>query len=45
MISRDGLTALVPVEQRIGEDEDRPEAAGELGSFVQGLTIADGARR
>ena len=43
MISRDGLTALVPVEQRIGEDKDRPEAAGELGSFVQGLTIADGA--
>ena len=43
MISRDGLTALVPVEQRIGEDKDRPEAAGELGTFVQGLTIADGA--
>ena len=43
MISRDGLTALVPVEQRIGEDKDRPEAAGELGSFVEGLTIADGA--
>ena len=43
MISRDGLTALVPVEQQIGEDKDRPEAAGELGSFVGGLTIADGA--
>ena len=43
MISRDGLTALVPVEQQIGEDKDRPEAAGELGRFVGGLTIADGA--
>jgi RND superfamily putative drug exporter len=43
MISQDGLTALVPVEQQIGEDKDRPEAAGELGSFVGGLTIADGA--
>jgi RND superfamily putative drug exporter len=43
MISRDGMTALVPVEQQIGEDKDRPEAAGELGSFVRGLTIADGA--
>jgi RND superfamily putative drug exporter len=43
MISQDGLTALVPVEQQIGEDKDRPEAAGELGRFVGGLTIADGA--
>ena len=43
MISQDGLTALVPVEQQIDEDKDRPEAAGELGSFVGGLTIADGA--
>jgi RND superfamily putative drug exporter len=43
MISADGLTALVPVEQRIGEEADRPEAAGELGSFVGGLTLADGA--
>ena len=43
MISQDGLTALIPVEQQIGEDKDRPEAAGELGSFVGGLTIADGA--
>ena len=43
MISPDGLTALVPVEQQIDEDKDRPEAAGELGRFVGGLTIADGA--
>ena len=44
MISPDGLTALIPVEQQIGEDKDRPEAAGELGSFVGALTIADGGR-
>ena len=44
MISADGKTALVPVEQKIGEEADRPEAAGELGSYVGGLTIADGAR-
>ena len=43
MISQDGLTALVPVEQRIGEDKERPEAAGELGDFVGDLTVADGA--
>jgi RND superfamily putative drug exporter len=43
MLSEDGLTALVPVEQQIGEDKDRPEAAGELGAFVSGLAIADGA--
>jgi RND superfamily putative drug exporter len=44
MISQDGLTALVPVEQAIGKEADRPEAAGELGSFVRGLTLADDAR-
>ncbi len=43
MISRDGLTALVPVEQKIGSDKDRPVAAGELGSYVGGLTIAPGS--
>jgi RND superfamily putative drug exporter len=37
------MTALIPVEQQIGEDKDRPEAAGELGDFVGTLTIADGA--
>ena len=43
MISRDGLTALVPVEQKIGSDKDRPVAAGELGSYVGGLTVTPGA--
>ena len=42
MISRDGLTALVPVEQKIGTDKDRPVGAGELGSYVSGLTVASG---
>ena len=44
MISQDGLTALVPVEQEIGSDKERPEAAGELGSFVGGLSLPDGAQ-
>lgn len=44
MISQDGLTALVPVEQRIGEEADRPEAAGELGHYVDELVVADGAQ-
>ena len=43
MISRDGLTALVPVEQKISTDKDRPVAAGELGSYVGGLTLAQSA--
>ena len=44
MISRDGLTALVPVAQRIGVDADRPVAAGELGTYVRGLTLSGGAK-
>ena len=44
MISRDGKTALIPVEQRIGVEADRPVAAGELGSYVGGLTVAAGAK-
>ncbi|MFA5883317.1 MAG: MMPL family transporter [Acidimicrobiia bacterium] len=44
LISRDGRTALIPVEQRIGADADRPVAAGELGAYVGGLTVARGAQ-
>ncbi len=44
MISPDGMTALVPVEQTVGEEADRPEAAGELGEYVGGLAIPTGAR-
>ncbi len=44
MISPDGRTALVPVEQRIGEDADRPVAAGELGSYVSDIAVPSGAR-
>ncbi|MGE3329079.1 MAG: MMPL family transporter, partial [Acidimicrobiia bacterium] len=43
MVSQDGTTALVPVEQEVGEDKDRPEAAGDLGDYVDGLTVPDGA--
>jgi RND superfamily putative drug exporter len=43
MISRDGLTALVPVAQVTKVDKDRPEAAGELGSYVRSLTMPTGA--
>lgn len=39
MISQDGLTAIIPVEQEIGTDKDRPEAAGELGAYVSSLEI------
>lgn len=44
MISQDGLTALVPVEQRIGEEADRPVAAGELGTYVGSLELVNGAQ-
>ena len=37
MVSRDGLTALIPVEQKVGVDADRPVAAGELGGYVRSL--------
>ncbi|MEO5900615.1 MAG: MMPL family transporter, partial [Ilumatobacteraceae bacterium] len=43
MISRDGRTALIPVEQRVGVDADRPVAAGELGGYVKGLDLSTGA--
>ena len=42
MISMDGMTALIPVEQEIGEEADRPEAAGELGDFVSDIALTDG---
>jgi putative drug exporter of the RND superfamily len=44
MISRDGMTAIIPVGQEISEDAQRPVAAGELGAYVGTLTIADGAQ-
>ena len=43
LVSRDGRTALIPVDQEIGEDADRPEAAGELGDHVGELSLPDGA--
>ena len=44
LVSQDGKTALIPVEQRVEVDADRPEAAGELGRYVAGLDLADGAQ-
>jgi RND superfamily putative drug exporter len=44
MISQDGMTALIPVEQQIGDDADRPVAAGELGSYVSTLDVPLGAQ-
>ena len=44
LISPDGTTALIPVEQRIGEDADRPVAAGKLGHYVGELPMPEGAQ-
>lgn len=44
LISRDGRTALIPVQQQIGEDKDRPEAAGELASYVSSLSVTAGSQ-
>jgi len=44
LISRDGKTAIVPVAQVIGSDADRAVAAGELGTYVGGLSVPQGAR-
>jgi RND superfamily putative drug exporter len=44
LISRDGHTALIPVDQVVKNDAGRPVAAGELGSYVGKLTLTSGAR-
>jgi len=44
MISQDGMTALIPVEQRIGAESDRPLAAGALGDYVATLTVPNAAQ-
>ena len=43
-ISRDGHTALIPVDQVVKNDAGRPTAAGELGTYVGKLTLASGAK-
>lgn len=43
MIARDGRTAIIPVGQQIGEDADRPVAAGELGTYVSEIAVPAGA--
>jgi putative drug exporter of the RND superfamily len=44
LISRDGHTALIPVDQVVKNDAGRPVAAGELGTYVGKLTLARGAK-
>ena len=44
MISKDGKTALIPVQQQIGKEADRPEFAGELGSFVDQISMSSDTR-
>ncbi|HEY5173263.1 MAG TPA: MMPL family transporter [Acidimicrobiia bacterium] len=44
LLSRDGHTALIPVDQVVKNDAARPTAAGELGTYVAKLSLASGAR-
>jgi RND superfamily putative drug exporter len=44
LISPDGHTALIPVDQIVKDDAARPVAAGALGSYVGKLALAPGAR-
>jgi RND superfamily putative drug exporter len=44
LVSPDGYTALVPVDQVVNNDAERPVAAGALGSYVGTLKLAPGAR-
>ncbi|HTK16320.1 MAG TPA: MMPL family transporter [Acidimicrobiia bacterium] len=44
LISRDGHTALIPVDQIVKNDAGRPVAAGQLGNYVGKLTLASGAK-
>ena len=43
LISRDGLTALVPVDLVAGKDAQRPESAGKVIHEVAKLTLPEGA--
>lgn len=44
LIAPDGRTAIVAVAQDVGSDAERPEAAGELGRYVETLELTTGAR-
>jgi RND superfamily putative drug exporter len=44
LISRDGRSAIVPVDLAVTSDASRPVAAGALGSYVGGLELAPGSR-
>jgi len=41
MISADGKTALISVGQKVEDDAERPEFAGDLGKYVGSLALAD----
>ena len=43
LISRDGLTALVPVQLEAANDAELPEAAGAVISHIRALTLPGGA--
>ncbi len=44
LISRDGRTAIVPVDLAVTSDASRPVAAGALGRYVSGLTLTAGTQ-
>ncbi len=44
LVSRDGRTAIVPVDLAVTSDASRPVAAGALGRYVGGLQLAPGSR-
>ncbi|MGZ8763748.1 MAG: MMPL family transporter, partial [Acidimicrobiia bacterium] len=44
LISRDGRTAIVPVDLAVTSDASRPVAAGDLGDYVSGITLASGSQ-
>jgi len=44
LISRDGRTAIVPVDLAVTSDASRPVAAGPLGDYVGGLALEPGTR-
>jgi RND superfamily putative drug exporter len=43
LIAPDGRTAIVPVAQAVTNDAQRPVVAGELGDYVAGLHLPNGA--
>ena len=44
LVAPDGRTAIIPVAQAVTSDAQRPVAAGDLGDYVAGLHLANGAQ-